>query len=166
MMITCNQSGNHTVYKRDKTKITYKLFNVYFPFGKEVYNENIIYNIKINDSTNYSKNIIFEIKKLLDTFSKMHENIGCKLRYNLHGKDFYEFMSHDKNENDIDTYNIRVYLKRGLQITQHNKMGYLDRNYDLKGKVCDIVLEVGSLWINEKTNLFGLNIYLVDVVVK
>ncbi len=136
IFVPTKHSGNYTIYQKTKTwkkKIQLKINGVNFPFGKETYNDNIVINFKISDSSNYASNIIFYLTQLKDYFENLkisHNNFDIK------NKDFFSFI---KN-NDQCEYHIRAYLKYGAKITHSKYVGTLDSSFDIKNKYGNYVL--------------------------
>jgi len=162
LLVPTKKSGNYCIYKKVNNmneRIQYTISGVYFPFGDEKYNENTIYNIKVKNDSNYKENILFDLRHITNRFKIMAETDGIKKRYNLEDKVFYEFLK-DTDEGFL----IRTYLKYGAKITHKKIIGILDSSY-IKGKYGNVVIEIGSLWVNRDIGKYGVNIYLNQIVV-
>ena len=155
-IIKTNDSSN--VYKVQRVK--YIAYNAFIPFGKEEYNDNLILNVVINDSSNINHNLITTLKKIIDTFEELKNTEQGISKYLLNNKTFFKFMKEITcDKDDSKKYNLRLYLKYGLKITHASLIGEL--NYDqLKGKYCNIDFELGCMWINSISNMYGINIYI------
>lgn len=163
LLVPTKRSGNYLIYKKvnqTSERLQYKINNVHFPFGKEEYNESIIYNIMIKNNSNYIENILFELRQITTKIKDLAENDRTRRKYNLDGKVFYEFM----RETD-EGFSIRTYLKYGANITHRKMIGRLDKSYELKGKYGNVVIEIGSLWVNKSTDQYGVNVYLNQISV-
>lgn len=163
LLVPTKQSGNYLIYKKvnhTNERFQYTINNVHFPFGKEEYNDSIIYNIMIKNESNYIENILFELRRITTKIKDMADNDRTRKRYNLDGKVFYEFMRETE-----EGVMLRTYLKYGANITHRRMIGRLDRSYELKGKYGNVVIEIGSLWVNQSTGQYGVNVYLNKIVV-
>lgn len=186
VLVQTKKSGNYTIHQKDSKKIRMKLCNVYIPFGREEYNDNLVLNVVINNKSNYGHNSIVQLKHIAKKFQDLRNTYVGKIKYNIESKNFFDFMTKLENteisdqtkinqENDgqqslvtdkpVDEYIIRTYLKHGVHITHKKLIGNLEINYDLKQKYCDIEIELGSMWINEETNKYGINIYVNSISV-
>ena len=57
-----------------------------------------------------------------------------------------------------------MYLRYGAKITHTNFIG--EMTYDnINNKRCNIDIELGSLWINEETMSYGINIYITHITI-
>jgi hypothetical protein len=62
----------------------------------------------------------------------------------------------------IKKYQLRLYLKYGAKVTHAKLIGEL--TYDqLKGKKCNLDIELGSMWVNNEQ--YGINIYVTRIIV-
>lgn len=61
-------------------------------------------------------------------------------------------------------YQVRLYLKYGVKITHSKIVGEISADH-LKKKVCNIDFELGSMWVNEETKKYGLNVYVTHIKV-
>jgi hypothetical protein len=167
----CKKSGNYSIMRKindtnECEKIKYKIYNCYLPFGAEEYKNNNIINIVIDDSNNLNYNLIFTFNKIINIFQKLNENEINKQRYNIADKVFFPFMKLINNNKLEDTkkYSIRLYIKYGIKITHKKYIGELTMD-QLKKKYCNIDIEIGSMWVNEKIKQYGLNIYVNHISV-
>ena len=59
---------------------------------------------------------------------------------------------------------MRLYLRYGAKVTHVSHVGEL--SYDqLKGKKCNLNLELGSMWVNNDTMMYGINIHVTHITV-
>lgn len=160
------KTGNYMIYEKLENnkgkKIVFKIGNVLFPFGKEGYNDNIILNIQLNNSSNYMQNMLFDLIKIKNIFEKIKENKELSMQYNIKDYTFYDFI---KPTEQPDTYILRTYLRYGATLTHKGHVGQLDRTFDLKGKYGEVTFELGSMWVNHSIKQYGVNIYTSLVVV-
>ena len=169
------KSGNFSILRKDNKRIRYIFKNVYLPFGREEYNEKIIINAIIDNSNNYNRNLIITLNQIAETFIQLKDTDLGKYKYGIDDKTFFSFMKetddyNNKKESDenaqdtIKKYQIRTYLKYGAKVTHSKFIGEL--NYDqLKGKNCNLNIELGSLWINNESKHYGINIYITHITV-
>jgi hypothetical protein len=170
-----------TLNKASTEKVKYIAYNVYLPFGREEYNDNLILNAVINDSTNYNHNLITTLKQIINTFEKLKTTDVGKYKYSINDKTFFSYMKELKQDTELDTntntntaikstqnpvkkYQLRLYLRYGAKVTHISQVGEL--SYDqLKGKKCNLNLELGSMWVNNDTMMYGINIHVTHITV-
>ena len=186
-------SGNYSILrqyvKNNKTetmRIKYNIYGAYLPFGCEEYNDNSIINAVIDDSTNINHNLMVTINKICKAFENLKDSEVGKNKYGLNDKEFFSFLkeydqnnvettkqntvlqsqqSHDNNCNDkIKKYQLRLYLKYGAKINHAKLVGELSAT-QLKGKKCNLDIELGSMWVNEKISQYGINVYITHITV-
>lgn len=167
-------TGNYSIMRKIKKdnketvqKARYKIYGAYLPYGHERFNNSNILNAVIDDSNNLNYNLLFSLNKVSRTFEDMKNMENIKNKYNLADKTFYSFIHENKNEKDesnVKKYTVRLYFKYGAKVTHAKYSGELSYN-QLKGKVCNIDIELGSMWINEKTKLYGVNILVTHITV-
>jgi hypothetical protein len=170
-------------------KVKYKIYGGLLPFGVEEYNENIIVNVVIEKDNNMNYNTIGTFNRIVKTFDMLKDNENMCEKYGLSKKNFFSFMKEikEKNEesdeeigneeyeqtkkqnkknknNGTEKYNIRLYLRYGAKITHSKKVGVVPHD-QLKGRRCNIDIELGSMWINSTTNLYGINIFITHITV-
>jgi hypothetical protein len=167
------KSNNYSIFSKKGKKISFKLKSVYLPFGREYYNNKSIINIIIDDSDNINYNNIIILKKYSKVFSKFKNNSVDY--FNISDKEYHEFIKmndniDNNNNNDIDDnvddneidkkyFKIRCYLSNSVKITHKKYIGEVNVK-DIKKKIVDIELEIGSLWTNKIINKYGVNIYI------
>ena len=172
------KTGNYTILRKVKIngyvtlqRVKYTMYNVYLPYGKEEYNDNIILNAIINDSNNLNYNLLVTLNKISRTFDEINLIDICKQKYGINNKQFFSFIKELPSDSDIDhveqnikQYSIRLYFKYGAKISHAKYVGEL--SYDqLKGKRCNIDVDLGSMWVNENTMMYGINIYITHITV-
>ena len=166
------KTGNYTILKKGKQvkRVTMNINNVYLPFGREHYNDKLILNAIINDSTNYSRNNIISLQRIIDTFVALKDTQSGKYKYNISDKKFFSFLKEIEEQEchahtpNMKKYNLRLYIKYGAKITHLTHIGELD--YDqLKGKICNLNIELGSLWVNSVTSQYGINLYVTHITI-
>lgn len=172
-------------------RIKYTIYNAYLPFGREEYNDNTILNAIVNDSNNLNYNMLFTLNRIVKTFNELNTIDTCKHKYNIGNKHFFSFMrevqpnidtineticdengvkisgdrdTRDTVENTVRQYSIRLYFKYGAKITHAKFVGELSPD-QLKGKVCNINIDLGSMWVNDSTMMYGINIYITHITV-
>ena len=64
----------------------------------------------------------------------------------------------------INKYQLRLYLRYGAKINHAKLVGELSAS-QLKGKKCNIDIELGSMWVNEKISQYGINVYVTHITV-
>ena len=174
------KTGNYQIVKKslNKThteKVKYIAYNAYLPFGREEYNDNLILNAIINDSTNYNYNLITTLKQIINTFENLKTTDVGKYKYSINDKTLFSYMKELKDDTNINTniqsnkkpikkYQLRLYLRYGAKVTHVSHVGEL--SYDqLKGKKCNLNLELGSMWVNNDTMMYGINIHVTHITV-
>jgi len=181
-------SGNYSILRKTKLngfdtlqRVRYTIYSAYLPFGKEEYNDNAILNAVINDSLNINHNMLIVLNRVTKTFDELNTIDSCKVKYGIGNKQFFPFIKEvtpdpnkidkidnidkpDKPDKPIKQYSIRLYFKYGAKVTHAKLVGEL--SYDqLKGKRCDINIELGSMWVNESIMMYGINIYITHITV-
>lgn len=158
------KTGNYTILKKGKEvkRVSLNINDVYLPFGREYYNDKLLLNGIIQGSTNYNRNNIITLQRIIETFKKLKDTEVGEYKYNLNNKTFFSFLKETNDDNE--KYNLRLYIKYGTKVTHLQYIGELD--YDnLKGKKCNLNIELGSLWINETTSQYGINIYVTHITI-
>lgn len=161
------KTGNYTILKKysgnQVKRISLNIDDVYLPFGREHYNNKLLLNGIINDSTNYNRNNIVTLQRIIDTFIFLRDTDDGKYKYNINDKKFFSFLKDEPGEDtDIKKYRLRLYIKYGAKVTHLRYIGELD--YDqLKGKKCNLQIELGSLWVNDSTAQYGINLYVTHI---
>lgn len=181
IMNPTKKTGNFSIMKKTANgtliRAKYCISNVLFPFGKEYYNNNIILNGEFYNSTNYNYNITVTLNNIVNDFISLKDTNYGIYKYNINDKTFFSFL--EKIDNDIisensdnnimgeekyDKYRIRLHVKYGAKVTHIKYVGEL--TYDqLKGRRCNIDIELGSMWINENTKKYGINVYVTHITV-
>lgn len=151
--------NNNITYER----ATYVIYGAYIKFGVERYNNNNILNVYITDSNNINYNVIITLNRVVNTFTSMADNEKYKNLYSLTNKKFYPFIKEIENNENVKKYNIRLYIKKCITISHVNNKN-VSINM-LKNKVCNLDIELGALWINNKTNMYGINLYITHITV-
>src|SRR5438477_583176 len=64
-------------------RVRYTAFNVFLPYGREEYNDNLILNAIINDSTNLNHNLITTLKKIIRTFEGLRDTDQGRYKYSI-----------------------------------------------------------------------------------
>lgn len=87
--------------------------------------------------------------------------------------------SDNDNDNDISTstnkiteaktnqpkkYQLRLYLRYGAKVKHAKLIGDLGYN-QLKGKRCNLDIELGSMWVSNEKKQYGINIYITHITV-
>lgn len=177
------KSGNYTIMRclkkpsRDTEgvyeKIKYTIYGCLLPFGVEEYNESLIINVHIDDSTNMNYNLLVTLNRVDKTFVSLAENDTLSEKYGIKNKKFFHFMKQESqkapaidsvDKKEITNYCIRLYLRYGVKALHSKHVGEL--SYDqLKGKRCNLGIELGSLWTNDTTKMYGINIYVTNITV-
>lgn len=191
------QSGNFSILKKSlkpgiAQKVKYIAYNVLLPFGREEYNDNLILNAIISDSTNFNYNLITTLKRIVQTFEGLRDTEPGKFKYSINDKKFFSYMKELKideyNDDDIPEdkiinknsvkqskekspissgikkYQLRLYLRYGAKVTHAKHVGEL--SYDqLRGKKCNLDLELGSMWVSSDTMMYGINIHVTHITV-
>ncbi len=203
------QSGNFSILRKgssDKSvqKVKYTAYNIYLPFGREEYNDNLIINGIITDATNINHNLMITLNKIIRTFTELKYTDAGKYKYLINELTFFPFLKivdplTEKGEGDTDLgttndiqpvdkqkvlmnpifdegiilrqkekiikkYQLRMYLKYGAKITHAKLVGELSAD-QLKGKRCNLEIELGSMWVNNDIMQYGINIYITHITV-
>ena len=171
VLIPTKTTGNFSILKRGSTfvnpkRIYYKVYGCYVPFGIEEYNKNFLVNIEITEDKNFNYNLLVSLKNMCNALIDLKDTKSGKEKYLISDKEFFNFMNlviNKDKEEENKKYKLRLYLKKGCKIL--NKQDEIQNHSDVKRKRCNMVLEVGSLWVNEKTKKYGVNIYVSEIVV-
>ena len=162
------QSGNFTILMNTNKggiiqRVRYTAYRVLLPFGKEEYNNHLILNAVIDDTTNINYNLITTLKKTIKTFEELRNTDASK--YSIHNKTFFSCMKEvDNTDNNIKKYQLRLHIMYGAKVTHAKRVGEL--SYDqLKGKICNLDIELGSMWVNNDTMMYGINIHVTHMTV-
>lgn len=160
------KSGNYSISRKlsngSHERIKYTIYNMFLPFGREIYNNKYLINGLLNDQNNTNYNMIVHMKKITEMFENMKKSEKLSQKYDITDKTFYPFIKKvDMMESSNDEYIVRMYFKNGVKFYE-NDIEITDFTY-LKGKYCNIDVELGSLWINDKINKFGINIYVTKI---
>jgi hypothetical protein len=175
--------NNSNTSSNDVQRVKYTAYSVYLPYGREEFNNSLILNANINDYLNCNYNLIVTFKKIIKAFTDLRDTDQGKYKYGINDKQFYNFMkemnNNDKDDNDndnestnvtnndnknINRYQLRLYLRYGAKVTHSKHVGELNYN-QLKGKRCNLDLELGALWVNSEIMKYGINIYVTRIVV-
>ena len=178
------QSGNFSILKKSSRpgvaqRVRYVAYNALLPYGREEYNDNLILNAIINDSTNLNHNLITTLKRIIHTFEALRDTEPGKYKYSINDKKFFSYMKEietpynaesdtEKTKNQqnppIRKYQLRLYLRYGAKVLHAKHVGEL--SYDqLKGKRCNLDLELGSMWVSGDTMMYGINIHVTRITV-
>jgi len=155
----------------------YTVYGAYLPFGREEYNNNLILNAVVSDSTNFNHNLIVTLKQVIKAFENLRDTEQGRYKYAVNDKKFFSFMkelksedennkleSNSENKQKITKYQLRLYLRYGAKVIHAKHVGELSYN-QLKGKWCNLDLELGSMWVNANTMQYGINIHVTRIVV-
>lgn len=167
------KTGNYSIMRKGTNnkvqRAKYTINGIYLPYGCEEYNDNLIINGIIDDSTNINHNLIVILNKIIDAFSLLKHTDSGKYKYSINDKTFFSFIkkiddNNDDTKREINKYQIRTYVKYGAKVTHSKFVGELA--YDqLKGKKCNMDIELGSMWVNNKTMHYGINIFVTHIKV-
>jgi len=160
----------------DVERIRYKIYNAYLPFGCETYKDNMIVNAIIDDSTNFNHNLLVTFNRIIETFKELKDTDVGKYKYSINDKTFFTFLKEcdidrtkntttTTNEKPIKKYQLRFYLRYGAKVTHSKLVGEMSHD-QLKGRWCTLDIELGSMWVNNETKQYGLNIYITHITVK
>lgn len=164
------KTGNYSILKKINNntikRIRFNIKNTYLPYGKEEYNERIIINAIINNSNNINHNIIVTLEKLIKSMENLKDTYSGKYKYFIDDKTFFSFIKKIDNEEESndDLYQLRLYMKYGAKVTHAKLIGELSYE-QLKGKRCNLDVEIGSLWVNKDIMQYGINIYITHITV-
>jgi hypothetical protein len=158
----------------DVERIRYKIHNAYLPFGCETYKDNMIVNVIIDDSTNFNHNLLVTFNRIIETFKELKETDVGKYKYSINDKTFFTFLKEceidrtkntNPTEKPIKKYQLRFYLRYGAKVTHSKLVGEMSHD-QLKGRWCTLDIELGSMWVNNETKQYGLNIYITHITVR
>lgn len=153
-VLTCNNNYNHnTVVTLKKMSLTFVKLSEIEEYAKQYALKNKSYNHFIKEIENET-----EIKKIEE-----HDNdiVDCP---NLKIKKSSKVEKAEKTESNDKKYNIRMYMLYGAKISHSKMIGEMTRE-QLKNKRCNIDIELGSLWISDITNKYGVNVYARNIIV-
>lgn len=163
------KTGNYSISRKLNNgtieRVKYTIPNIYLPFGRESFNNKFMVNGILNNKNNVNYNMIIHLKKIAEMFENMKKSEILAQKYDIENKSFFPFIKKmDMTESLNDEYILRMYFKNGAKIYENDKE-IIDYHY-LKGKKCNIEIELGSLWVNDKINKFGINIYVtrIDII--
>lgn len=168
------RTGNYSILRKIRTnghdtvqRVCYTIYGAYIPFGKEEYNNKMILNVIIYDSNNLNYNLIVTLNRIVNTFKELKNLKNSSYKYLLNDKTFFSFIK-EVNDNDVNVngkkYSLRLYFKYGSKISHAKYVGELTCD-QLKGKRCNINIELGSLWINESTSMYGVNVHITHITI-
>ena len=167
-----NKTTNHySIFNNNAKRMIFTINNIFLPFGVESYNGSDVLNIVINKDNNYHYNTLVILKGIDDEIRKLSSPAMCNPPIDLRNLEHYSFISKDeinkKNKKGDKvkkevSYKVRTYLQRGLSIKHSFLIGEYDKR-NLKGKKCDIVLGIGSLWFTDTK--YGSTIYVSSIKV-
>jgi hypothetical protein len=171
VFVPTKTTGNFMIYKNElikkrkrREKIFFDIDEISFPFGAEEYNDGFILNMDINDMTNTRRNHILDMELLAKKMRKMKNDLSW--REIMRGHDFYDFIkyksSFEDGDENVKIYQIRGYIKNGAKITDNN--GEVLKKSQLKNGKGKVKLDISSLWINNSSKKYGLNIYVSNIV--
>lgn len=185
------KSGNYAILRKGVNsveRIKYIIYGAYLPYGREEYNDSLILNAIIDNSTNINYNLLLTFQKIIKAFENLKNTDNGKYKYAIDDKLFFNFLKEIKdpnknkndenNENDendenhandennisLKKYQLRLYLRYGAKVTHIKYIGELTYN-QLKGKKCNLNLELGCMWVNNEKKQYGINIYVTHVTV-
>ena len=116
--------------KTDKNKYTLKLVGVRCPFGVEEFNKKLYLNVELKKDNIDHQTILKDIK-LIETFLLKDVNPSMEKLSNI--------------KNDIlFKLTIPQISKKIITKCYHDKAEC--NIYDIKGRICDIIISVNSLW--------------------
>lgn len=112
--------------------------------------------------------------RIVNTFKELRNNERLKHKYGISGKTFFSFIKESQiNDGDkrvdlngvpIKSYNVRLYARYGMKITHAKYVGELSLD-QLRGKRCNMDIELGSLWVNPTTMMYGINLHIISIKV-
>lgn len=134
-----------------------KLNGVFLPFGPEYFNKKQILNIELSPTKSNVHNNLCSLLSALENDFKNKAICHNQLSKDIEGLTYHSFLKTNKKNILMRTYmstNPDIYaMIAGFKenVTQSN----------LKGAHCNIELELGTLWMNDKN--FGIIWYVKDV---
>lgn len=114
--------------------------------------------------------------RVVNTFKELKNNERLKIKYGISGKTFFSFIKEaptsandnekrvDSNGSPIKSYNVRLYARYGMKISHAKYVGELSLD-QIRGKRCNMDIELGSLWINPTTMMYGINVHIISIKV-
>ena len=189
-------TGNYMIMKKNKgtktcERIRCKLYGVYFPFGVEEYNGNLILNVEMTETNNYNYNTICTLKKIDRSIGGLKETELGKTKYELGNKEYYSFINDitdqyiekkrkiedkeyklnemkeiitEKKTNTINKYQCRMHIRYGAKVRHSKFVGEMTYS-QIKGHYGDIEIEMGSLWNNDKIKQYGVTVYITNIII-
>jgi hypothetical protein len=141
-------------------KITISLKNINIPFGVELYKNKKVINIEINDKdSNDLYNECIEILSFEKYLSEKKFNNQFNITNDVMEKQYYHNI-----RQSLKGYIIRCYIENAKIYTIQNDYEILINDDCLKNTKCDVILELGNLWINEIN--YGIIWYIKEIQIK
>ena len=89
------KSGNYSIWRKTVVnhapsleRVRYMLYNIMLPFGCETYNNSIVLNGLLTNSSNFNHNVIFALNKISNTFTHLKDKEALSQMYNIKNKSF------------------------------------------------------------------------------
>lgn len=155
------RSGYYGVRNKGNGLIFMTIKSVIMPFGVEIYNDNEIMNIWIKPYSNYHHNIIVYLKSINDDIKNLVNDSFFDYIDSEDGLDYYNLIEEDKEKDGH--YIVRCHLNKSVKINHPDFMGNYDK-HDLKGRVGDIKMHMGSVWKN--AHHYGCTMYIDRIDIK
>ncbi len=122
--------------KNDKTKYNLKLFSVRCPFGVEEFNGKVYLNVELKKDNQDHQTILKDIKLIEQYLLKQTSK---------------EKISNIKNDTLFKLTIPQINKKLISKVYKNQKE---ENIFEVKGKVCDIIIEINSIWqFGEKTGV-------------
>jgi hypothetical protein len=162
-------NGNYSVYDGNLKKIQFAIKNVYIPYNIEEYNNSFILKLDVDCDSDDNRDTLDKLKDIdykLQNLRSITKNI-FKNCYNVADEptideDMKYYCVLDNKEQLGNKYRIRTHLKSNLKITHSKFFGTYDKAH-LKGKTCDVNIEMGSVWKTDDN--YGCTVYILSIKV-
>ena len=141
-----NPGWQGTHKKNDKTKYQINLLNVKCPFGVEEFNKKLYLNIELKKD-NFDHQTILKDIKLIETYLLRNSN--------------KEIISNIKND-ILFKVTIPQNNKKILCATFFEKK--LCNVFDVKGKTCDILIELNTIWEYENKTGVQMTVKTINII--
>lgn len=116
----------------------------------------------INNNNNYHYNVGQNLKNISRQFEKLKNTLLGDIKYKISNYEYYNFIREDEDSHIL----FRTYLGHGAKITKKNLLGELTNNSPLlNNSICDIKLNIGTMWINSDTKLYGVHLYINEIII-
>jgi hypothetical protein len=151
----------YNILDKTKQKIIIELKNIFVPFGLEIYKKTSILNIEINPK---NSNQHYNYHTIINTFEKELSSLSENNSLNILKNDIGNIPYYPNIRESKGGYILRTHLLGSTNI--YSMIGdYKNRMSasDLKKTICDISIELSTLWIMKDNYGFVWNIKNIEI---